>query len=394
MGLVCSARCYAYEAARECIIVEMTMALSIPEPTERLQNSSWRDKARTVGGCLLYFAFTLGGLVVVVLALQGMGWIAKNIHPWTALAAEIAGLGIVPLSLLLAIFRKTRAISTVGLLISSYVIGLGLWIWSLIIAYNFAGVAWLIIGLVFVGIGVVPVALVAAAISGGWSIARREEDSAIELLKMLYASLARFLPEPQALLVTQRNLAWLSGDPKHPGLRGAKEAEAVEAEVNADEEQLSQDFDRVILALLEKARAQSDKTRLEKQLLDLFHELAPDDPQFVEDLLLEAETEEGTPERWVRDAVLSWRQGDRETALALFTSALEMDPDNGTTLLNRGNLQLEMGYFEDGIRELERARDIDPELPWQNALLFKALDSHAREMTRQATLKNSERSEP
>jgi hypothetical protein len=380
----------------------MTMAVSAPEPTERLQNSSWTDKARTAGGCLLYFAFSLGGLVVLVLALQGIGWIAKNIHPWTALAAEIAGLGSVPLSLLLAIFRKTRAIGAVGLLISSYVIGLGLCIWSLIIAYNFAGVVWLIIGLAFVGIGVVPVALVASAISGAWSIAgriagmatlvyvsralstflaereerhtsapvgeaarayreavnnqmkaentllsacrhkfgdgygasgllvsayidvleratvknshsrsrmelpsspeemkrtivevtqvalaRQEEDSAIELLKMLYVSLARFLPESQALLVTQRNLGWLSEDPNHPGLRGSKEAEAVEAEVYADEDQLSRDFDRIILALLEKASAQSERTKLEKQLLDLFHELAPDDPQFVEHLLPE-----------------------------------------------------------------------------------------------------------
>ena len=134
------------------------------------------------------------------------------------------------------------------------------------------------------------------------------------------------------------------------------------------------------------------------KLLELFHELSPDDPDFVEDILFEASSEsgirEGTSDRYVRDAFLAWRRRDHETALDLLTKCIELDPNDGVAFLNRGNLQLEMGYFEDGIADLERARDIDPELPWQNALVFKMLKPEARERARQAMLKESQRKKP
>jgi tetratricopeptide (TPR) repeat protein len=174
----------------------------------------------------------------------------------------------------------------------------------------------------------------------------------------------------------------------------------MDAEIDAEEDRLAQEFDEIILELLkdELAKTKSEKTKAQMKLLELFHELSPDDPDFVEDMLFEASNKsdlrEGTSDRYVRDALLAWRRRDHKTALDLFTKCIELDPNDGIAFLNRGNLQLEMGYFEDGIGDLERARDIDPKLPWQNALVFKMLEPEERERTRQAMLRESQGKEP
>jgi len=471
-------------------------------------SSRWKEAATSIGGCLLYLTFGLGGLVLLVFLILGAGWIKDNVYPWSTLAAGVAAVVVVPASLLIAIVRKSRHIAAIGLLVSSYVIGIGLWIWSLIVAAELAGIFWLAVGILLGGIGVVPVAFIAALLSLEWSIAgqilivaiavyiirafsahlaervaadgqnapglhekvqayknsasneieidntllsacrsefgegygpsgllvgayadviakatiedsrsrrksqlpasperikqaiievaesaisrQQEHDPAIELLKIVYSSLARFLPESQALVVKERNLAWLSENPHHPGLRRSKEAESIDAQVDAEEARLAQEFDDIIRTILRRnlASAKRERAQAEKQLLEAFYELSPDDPDLVTNVLLEESSnldlEDRSSVRYVRDALITWRQGDRERALYYFTKAVEIDPDDGATLVNRGNLQLEMGYFDDGIRDLERAREINPELPWQNALLFQMLSPDQRERTRQS----------
>lgn len=182
----------------------------------------------------------------------------------------------------------------------------------------------------------------------------------------------------------------------YPDLGDSERATQIEDEVDAEEERLQQEFDEIALELLNDAlaKARSDQTKAKKQLLDTLYELSPDDPDNVGEVLLEESRKlnltEGTSARYARDAIIAWKEGDRELALSLLTEAIEIDPDDGVALLNRGNLQLEIGAFENGIRDLERARDLDPELPWENALVFKMLSADGREKTRQAMLRKSE----
>ena len=124
-----------------------------------------------IGGCLTYLIFAFGGLVLIIMAFKGTPWIAENIYPWVMWAAGISAFIVVPVSLLLAIFRRTRGIGGAGLFFSSYVIGLSTWVWSLIIAYSLAGVFWMIIGLVFGGVGIVPIAFIASLLKAEWAIA-------------------------------------------------------------------------------------------------------------------------------------------------------------------------------------------------------------------------------
>ena len=373
----------------------------ISKQFEQPISSSWKDTVTGIGGCLLYLAFAFGGLVLVVLLFRGIGWIAENVYPLVVLAAAIAVFAIVPISLLLSIFRKSRGIGSIGLFISSYIIGLSLWVWSLIVAYSLAGTFWMVVGLVFGGIGVVPIAFVAALLSREWLIAgqvliaaiivyairafsmflaeraepegqkleelrekvaayqearnreielnrtllsacqqrfgegygssgvlicayadviakgtienydsrseselfssaekikaaiveatklaisREERDSILDLLKMLYSSLARFLPASQAILVTKCNQAWFSANPNHPGLRRSEEAELIEAEVETEEDRLAHEFDQITLDLLENelATAKLKKAKIEREITAQMQELIPKEPSLEE----------------------------------------------------------------------------------------------------------------
>ena len=124
-----------------------------------------------LGGCVFLAALAIGGIALLVMLLRGTPWIAENFYPWTVQAAKVALFFVVPTCSVLAFFRKGRGIGGLGLVLSSYVIGFSLWVWSLIVAYALAGVFWIIVGLLFVGIGVIPIAMVAAALNAQWSVA-------------------------------------------------------------------------------------------------------------------------------------------------------------------------------------------------------------------------------
>ncbi len=57
------------------------------------------------------------------------------------------------------------------IIVASYVAGTALWLWCLVLAYKLAGLIWLIVGLVLGGIGVVPVAIIAAFLKGAPGLA-------------------------------------------------------------------------------------------------------------------------------------------------------------------------------------------------------------------------------
>jgi len=56
------------------------------------------------------------------------------------------------------LFKKAKAISAFGLFVSSYVYGLTLWFWALLITYLIWGTTAVFIGLFIVGVGVVLIA--------------------------------------------------------------------------------------------------------------------------------------------------------------------------------------------------------------------------------------------
>lgn len=110
------------------------------------------------------FLESLGGIVigvaglVLVLFLFGLLfrsgiWVCEMVLPWLSVALWLTIVIDVVLLLPLAAFRKTRGFSGVGFAFSSYVYGLTLWIWGLLVTFVLWGGVAVVVGLALFGIG-------------------------------------------------------------------------------------------------------------------------------------------------------------------------------------------------------------------------------------------------
>ena len=126
------------------------------------------ERIKGAGG----FAFAiaaLGGVVLLfALFIEGGVWLGEKIHPWLVTATSIV-LGIVTFVFLpLLPFRKTRVFSYVGLNFASAMFGFTLWVWGLLLTYRLWGAIAVVIGLVILGVGVIPIAMLATLFKGMW----------------------------------------------------------------------------------------------------------------------------------------------------------------------------------------------------------------------------------
>ena len=126
---------------------------------------SWLKKIRDA-------AFGLIILIVVVFAvvllLHGMVWVSDKVLPWLLTVSKYT-IGICIFVLLpLCIFRKLRPWAGLGFFYASFVFGAMLWAYSCLFAFNVWGFAGLIIGLIFAGVGVIVIALLAAVLHAQW----------------------------------------------------------------------------------------------------------------------------------------------------------------------------------------------------------------------------------
>ena len=81
---------------------------------------------------------------------------------WTLLSLLV----LLPMTL----FERTREAGASGLMMASVVFGASLWLWSLVFTYEIWGGIAVFIGLFLFGVGIVPVAMLAALVNGLWSI--------------------------------------------------------------------------------------------------------------------------------------------------------------------------------------------------------------------------------
>jgi hypothetical protein len=68
----------------------------------------------------------------------------------------------------MCIFRRSRTLAATGLYASSYVFRVGAWIYAVTVAFAIWGALGVTIGFVLAGIGVVPIAMLAALFHGEW----------------------------------------------------------------------------------------------------------------------------------------------------------------------------------------------------------------------------------
>ncbi|MDD5501180.1 MAG: hypothetical protein PHH57_05810 [Candidatus Omnitrophica bacterium] len=115
-----------------------------------------------------YILFAVGFILLAVLLMKGGIWLSAIIYPWLNGISLLTFLLCLFILLPLAIFRRTRAVSGIGLVISSYIFGITLWVYAFLLSYTFWGLIGLLIGLAFFGVGIVPIAMLAAIIHGDW----------------------------------------------------------------------------------------------------------------------------------------------------------------------------------------------------------------------------------
>lgn len=124
---------------------------------------------KSIGSIILGIVIFVGIIIVTVLLFTVGAKVAFTIQPFINWLAGIL-LIINLLALLVAIVPKARAVSGLVIYISSYVYGLGTWIFGLAVTLALWGWVAVIIGLLLGGVGVVPIGMLAAIFNGHWGI--------------------------------------------------------------------------------------------------------------------------------------------------------------------------------------------------------------------------------
>jgi len=154
------------------------------------------NRLKTVGEYGLGIIVIVGIFLLIGVMLRGMVWASEKGLPWLYAAARIA-LDVCFFVLLpLCAFRKSRPWAGVGFFISSYFFGAMLFAYSCIVVVQIWGYFGLVIGLLFAGIGVLPVGLLATLFHGEWGLFWNLVLGAV--LTFGTRMLGMFLAEPRA----------------------------------------------------------------------------------------------------------------------------------------------------------------------------------------------------
>ena len=173
----------AYALGHECAKrgLDESGAMTYQQETGREQPQG-ESRFKKVGVYTLGLAVMLGSLLAAVWLVWGMVWVSEKALPWLLDGSLIALSICIFILLPLCMFRRTRPWAGVGLYIASFLFGAMLLAYSCLFVVYVWGYGGLAVGLVFAGVGVVPVALLAALLHAEW----------ISLLEMLFGIFLTF----------------------------------------------------------------------------------------------------------------------------------------------------------------------------------------------------------
>ncbi len=124
-----------------------------------------------ISNLMFLVCFLLGATVVVMVFVKDWEWVFEHLYqPIVSPAVALTTFSLIPLTIFLLMFRKSRSLGGIVLYLLSFFMGFSLWLYSLL-ALSSHSTFWLIVGLCFAGIGIIPVAIIASAIAGEWGIA-------------------------------------------------------------------------------------------------------------------------------------------------------------------------------------------------------------------------------
>jgi hypothetical protein len=101
-----------------------------------------------------------------ILFIEGSVWVGEHMLPWLApFSWAVLGANII-IGVPLALIPHTRATAATVFVIASWIYGVTLWFWALVLTYSIWGLIAVFIGLFLLGVGVVPVAMLATLFNG------------------------------------------------------------------------------------------------------------------------------------------------------------------------------------------------------------------------------------
>lgn len=127
-----------------------------------------KDTLAGLGGLLIGGAFLVVAAAIAGVFIFGAAWASTKLLPWFSVLTWVAFGLVVFILLPLAIPKATRGFSSVALFVASYVFGATLWMEGLLFTLAIWGVGAVFIGLFLVGVGVVPIAMLATLLKGMW----------------------------------------------------------------------------------------------------------------------------------------------------------------------------------------------------------------------------------
>jgi len=129
-----------------------------------------KEKIKTFGKMVAGGAVLIGFALLPVLFIKGGIWFSHTILPFMKRLAELTTVVVFLVLLPCAIFKRLRGFASIGLLIGSFVYGATLWLLAFLVTYELWGWVALLVGMCFLGLGVVPIAMIAAVSKGEWPV--------------------------------------------------------------------------------------------------------------------------------------------------------------------------------------------------------------------------------
>ena len=115
----------------------------------------------------LFVAAILFVLVCLgVLFIEGAAWVGEHLLPWLAPFMWSVLIVNAVVGVPMAFFQRTRPMAATVFFFASWIYGITLWFWGLVLTYTIWGTLAVFIGLFLLGVGVVPVAMLATLIDG------------------------------------------------------------------------------------------------------------------------------------------------------------------------------------------------------------------------------------
>jgi hypothetical protein len=132
-----------------------------------------KEQIKTTGAWVLIIAVLIIISGALNMLIDGGVWAGVNVYPFLQLimcvTLPITFLVFAPLSLI----KGLRPMVGRCMVFTSYVSGITLWVGSLLLTYAVWGGFAVFIGIILMGIGVVPIAMLASVLNGSWQVFMR-----------------------------------------------------------------------------------------------------------------------------------------------------------------------------------------------------------------------------